>query len=47
MVPQKYLDLYGTEEIPLKANVDLTNIHHHTYEPAGYTKEELLQVTKE
>lgn len=47
MVPQKYLDLYETEEIPLKANVDLTNIHHHTYEPAGYTKEELLQVTKE
>lgn len=47
LVPQKYLDLYQEEEIPLKANVDLTNIHHHTYEPVGYTREELLQVTKE
>lgn len=46
-VPEKYLDLYKDEEIPLKENVDLTNIHHHTYEPVGYSKEELLQVTKQ
>lgn len=46
-VPDKYLDLYRDEDIPLKENVDLTNIHHHTYEPAGYSKEELIQITKE
>lgn len=45
-VPRKYLELYN-EELPLKENVDLTNIHHHTYEPVGYSKEELIQVTKE
>ena len=39
LVPQEYLDLYP-EDVPLKKNVDLTNIHHHTYEPVGYTKEE-------
>lgn len=46
LVPQEYLDLYP-EDVPLKKNVDLTNIHHHTYEPVGYTKEELMQVTRE
>ena len=47
LVPQRYLDLYRDEDIRLKENVDLTNIHHHTYEPAGYTKQELIQITKE
>lgn len=46
LVPDKYRRLYD-DEIPLKANVDLTNIHHHTYEPAGYNKEELTEITKE
>ncbi|MFR1832845.1 MAG: sulfatase-like hydrolase/transferase [Lachnospiraceae bacterium] len=45
-VPRKYLDLYK-EELPLKENVELENIHHHTYEPVGYSRKELLQVTKE
>lgn len=47
LVPKRYLDLYQEEDIPLKENVNLANIHHHTYEPAGYTKEELIQITKE
>lgn len=47
LVPKRYLDLYQNEEIKLKQNVDLYNIHQHTYEQIGYSKEELIQVTKE
>ena len=46
LVPKEYLDLYP-DDVVLKENVDLTNIHHHTYEPVGYSKEELMKVTKE
>lgn len=45
-VPQNYLDLYE-EEVPLKENVERKDIHHHTYEYAGYSKEELQTVTKQ
>ena len=46
-VPERYLKLYKDQKISLKENVDLTDIHHHTYEPVGYTEEELIKVTKE
>jgi len=46
-VPEKYLKLYQDQEIPFKENVDLTNIHYHTYEPAGYSREKMMQLTKE
>lgn len=45
-VPKKYLDLYPGE-VPLKENVILEDIHHHTYEYVGYTREELQQTTKQ
>lgn len=46
-VPDRYLDLYRHAELPLKENVDLTNIHYHTHEPAGYDRDTLMQLTRE
>ncbi|MDD3430216.1 MAG: sulfatase [Oscillospiraceae bacterium] len=47
-VPSRYLDLYRDKELPLRANVDYHNIHHHTTETANLnTPEELMQVTRE
>lgn len=45
LAPQKYYDLYKDKELPFRANVSLDNVHHHTYEPAGYNEEEMRQVT--
>ena len=47
MVPQGYQDLYDAATLPLRENVCLENIHHHTFEPVGYTEEELRLVTQQ
>lgn len=46
-VPEKYLKLYENKELPLRENVLLNNIHHHTGEPVGYSRQQLAQVQKE
>ncbi|RRD94904.1 sulfatase [Clostridiales bacterium COT073_COT-073] len=45
-VPEKYLKLYEGN-IPLRANVCWENLQHHTEEKIDWTKEELIQATKE
>lgn len=47
LVPEKYLKLYENAEIKFRDNVDCENIHHHTGEPAPYTKEKLKEITKQ
>lgn len=47
MVPEEYLDFYRDEDIVLRENVDLQDVHHHTYEPAGYDSEGMIRVIKE
>lgn len=47
LVPEKYLKLYENKEINFRNNVDYENIHHHTGEEAQYTKEKLLEITKQ
>lgn len=46
-VPQKYFDMYKDRDIKLKDNVITENIHHHTYEPANCTSDELKIITKQ
>lgn len=46
-VPQKYLDLYPKGSIELKENVDLTNVHYHTFEEAGYDREKMEEITRQ
>lgn len=47
LVPEEYLALYQDKEIPLRGNVQLNSLHHHTYEPVNYTPDEFMQVTRE
>ena len=44
-VPDEYLKLY--EDVELKENVSLENIHHHTGENAAMSEEELRLTTKQ
>lgn len=46
-VPERYFELYQDREIPLRENVELEDIHHHTGERVNYTKEDLVRATKQ